>query len=701
MNKGALVIIFLFFFPVISSAQVNEETLPVVEDIIEQLQAGSESESIDFTSLVEDLNYFALNPLNLNDATEDELGKLQFLTDFEVKSILFYMKKAGPMYTVYELQMVYGLSMEKIHLLLPFVTVSPKAGDKQIPVPKAFTNGRHQVFVRTEQIVEEQKGYSDISDSAYLANPNQRYLGSPQKLYFKYKYNYRKKVFWGITAEKDPGEDFFQGTQKNGFDYYSAHVQVNDIKLYKDALAFKTICLGDYELQFGQGLVMWSGLTTGKTADVLNIKKRGYGLKRYTSVDENMFMRGAAATARFKDIDVTGFISRKKIDANISVFDSTAGEATEVSSLQITGLHTTPNEVNDKHAIGTTAFGGNASFNQEYYKVGMSYVRYMFDVPLMTTVKPYNQYEFRGSENSGLALNYQFVYKDIHFYGEGAMSENGGIAYINGMQVKMATQMAFTLAHRSYGRDYQAYYAQPFSESGKSSNEEGIYIGTEIMPHKKIKLTGYYDMYRFPWMKATISAPGAGSDYLVQTDYFVSRNVAMMARFQHEIKSDNASGQTSDVLKTEDIDYKKLRYKISYSVLPNLKLKNRVDFVIYKKGAGDEAYGYQVYQDIVYSFQRIPLSIAARYGIFDTDTYDARIYVYETDVLYGYSIPALYDKGTRAYLMMKYTFFKNLDVWFRVAQTYYANKELIGTGLLEIQGRHKTEATVQVRYKFN
>ncbi len=701
MLRGFFVIFFLHFLIGFSTAQVSEETLPVVEDIIEQMQAGSESENLDFTALIEDLTNFAQHPLNLNDATEEELGKLQFLTDFEVKSILFYLKKTGTMYTVYELQMVYGLSPDKIQMLLPFVTVAPKAGDKQFPFMKAFSKGRHQVFTRVEQIVEEQKGYSDITDSAYQANPNQRYLGSPQKVYLKYKYNYRKKIFWGFTAEKDPGEEFFKGTQKNGFDYYSAHLQINDIKLYKDDLAFKSICLGDYVLQFGQGLTMWSGMASSKSGAAINVNKRGVDLKRYTSVDENLFMRGVATTVRFKDLDVTGFISHKKIDANISSFDSTAGEIAEISSLQITGLHTIPSELADKHAVEETVFGSYVSFNQEYYRLGLSYVNYAFGVPLLTTTKTYNQFDFTGRKNSNLGLNYQLVYKDIHFFGEAAMSENGGLAYLNGMQVKMATQMAFSLVHRNYGRDYQAYYAKPFSESGKSANEEGIYIGAEVAPHKKVKLTGYYDIYKFPWLKATISTPSTGNDYSVEANYFVSRNVTMSARFKHEVKPDNASGQTVDVLKTEIVDNKKFRYQISYSPLPNLKLKNRVDFVTYQKGSGDAIHGYQLYQDISYSFSQIPLSIAARYGIFDTDTYDTRIYVYETDVLYGFSIPALYDKGTRVYLMLKYTFIKNLDVWVRVAQTNYVNKTVIGTGLTEIQGNHKTEATIQVRYKFD
>ncbi|MBI5219972.1 MAG: helix-hairpin-helix domain-containing protein [Bacteroidia bacterium] len=717
--KAKIIILFIVLtcFTNLTFPQViEEENIPSIEDIIEQISSSAESENIDFTSLTEDLNNFARNPINLNDATEEELGKLQFLTDFEIKSILFYIKKNGPMYTLYELQLVYGLTDDKIQMLLPFVICAPKAESGQFPISKAFTNGRHQVFTRVEQILEQQKGYAPISDSAYMANPNQQYLGSRQKVYLKYKYNYRNKIYWGITAEKDPGENFFNSNKRyrilndaelnkkmnqvKGFDYYAAHLQVNDIKLYRDIISLRTVCFGDYELQFGQGLTMWSGLGYSKSSSVMNIKKRGYGLKRYSSTNENQFMRGTATTVRIKDFDITGFYSRKKIDANITSVDSSDGEALGVSTLQITGLHTIPGEMTDRHAITETVYGSNVVFNQEYYKLGASYVNYTFSAPLETSVKPYNQFDFMGKQNSDLGFNYQFVIKDMNFFGEAAMSQNGGYAFLNGMSVKMAPQVSMCVLHRNYEKDYQSYYGKAFSESGATANENGLYIGAEVYPYKKIKLSGYYDMYKFPWLKYTISAPSSGFDYLAEASYYLSSRVNMSLRFKQEVKPENISGQTSDITQLENVDFKKLRYQISYTVFPNLRLKNRIDMVEYKKGNNSTQHGYMISQDIFYTLKRIPLSLVARYGIFDIDTYDARIYVYETDVLYASSVPAFYNRGARTYLMAKYTFFKGLDMWFRIAQTYYSNQTTNGSGLNEINGKTKTDVTVQVRYNF-
>ena len=107
-----------------------------------------------------------------------------------------------------------------------------------------------------------------------------------------------------------------------------------------------------------------------------------------------------------------------------------------------------------------------------------------------------------------------------------------------------------------------------------------------------------------------------------------------------------------------------------------------------------------IYQDIQYKPKKFPLTLNFRYGVFDTDTYNARVYTYESDVLYAFSIPAYYSKGTRIYLTLKYEVTDALDMWLRYAQTYYSDKNEIGSGLNIINGNTKTEVKVQFRYRF-
>ena len=689
--------ILLLSFTLISILSFAQEPVrdnqQTIEDLIEEIASNSDEE-LDYTTLFEDLNYFLNHPLNLNTATKSDLERLQFLNDFQINSILYYIEKNGYFLTIYELQLVYGFTSDVIEKILPFVTVGKYEKDSGLSLKRALKYGRHQIFIRGHQVLEEQKGYLPISDSAYLENPNSRYLGSPVKFYTRYKYNYKNKILWGITAEKDAGEEFFQGSQKNGYDFYSAHFQVKNIG------AVKTLALGDYQFQFGQGLTLWSGMSYGKSSYVLNINKKARGIKKYSSVDENMFLRGIGTTIRINNFDISGFYSKKKIDANIQVIDTLSEEIRVVSSFQATGLHSKPSELYDKDAIDETVIGGNVSFNQEYFKAGLTYAYYYFGADLEKNIVPYNQFNFRGSENFNIGLDYQLIVKNINFFGEIAMSQNNAIAYLNGALLHLAPQVSLSILHRNYQRNYHAYYSNAFSENTYNFNENGIYIGAEIHPVKRWKISAYYDTYSFPWLKYQVNAPSKGVDYLVQIDYCPLRKVEMYWRTKQEVKSKNATVETSSIKYLEDENILKLRYHLSYRVSKTIRLKNRLELVKYQKGENDVENGYLIYQDINYKSAKIPLSLSFRYGVFDTDSYNSRIYAYENDVLYYYSIPAYYSKGTRTYIILKYTITKGIDIWLRYAQTYYTDKKTVSSGLNEIEGNKKTEVRAQIRFKF-
>ena len=143
-----------------------------------------------------------------------------------------------------------------------------------------------------------------------------------------------------------PGEEFFQGQNANGFDFYSGHLHYHDQGLVRD------VVLGDYQIQFGQGVTAWSGLGLGKSSYVMNVKRSGRGIRPYTSVDENRFMRGAAFTLGKGDWTATGFYSSKGIDANVVEPDSLSNpDQQQISSFQLSGLHRTADELFDADAI--------------------------------------------------------------------------------------------------------------------------------------------------------------------------------------------------------------------------------------------------------------------------------------------------------------------------------------------------------------
>jgi len=81
--------------------------------------------------------------------------------------------------------------------------------------------------------------------------------------------------------------------------------------------------------------------------------------------------------------------------------------------------------------------------------------------------------------------------------------------------------------------------------------------------------------------------------------------------------------------------------------------------------------------------------------------YENRVYVYERDILYAFAIPMYYGKGSRYYVNLKYEINSKLSLWFKVAQTVYADyRESISSGNEEIIGNRKTDMRVLIRWNF-
>ena len=54
----------------------------------------------------------------------------------------------------------------------------------------------------------------------------------------------------------------------------------------------------------------------------------------------------------------------------------------------------------------------------------------------------------------------------------------------------------------------------------------------------------------------------------------------------------------------------------------------------------------------------------------------------------------------RFYFNAKYSISEKIDCWFRFAQTYYSDKETLGSGKDEIPENKKSQIKLQFRVKF-
>lgn len=695
MKRWLLILLLLLvYFPV--QAQNFPRQNIDFDLFVQELFAQQEDENIPYEDFYETLFQYYQHPIDLNTTTPEDLASLFILSRPQIASFFKYLDENGNLLSIYELQAIPDFDLITIYKLVNFAQVDdPGLQADQRPLwQRVIGEDNNALIIRYERTLQQKRGYTPLDAGSRATT---RYLGSPDKFYLRYRVSHTRDFSLGITAEKDAGEAFTfdPATKRYGLDFYSAHFQ-----LYNQG-KFKTIALGDYQLQIGQGLLLSSGYSVGKGSETITtVSRANLGIRPYSSVLENSFFRGAAVTYKLGQVDITGFYSNKRADANIQLQLDTLQTASDFfSGIQIAGFHRTPTELANKGNVREQIFGANINYQSQdrAFNAGITALGTHYGSPIQKAGAPYQYYEFSGTNNFNLGANYAYTWQNLYLFGETAVSRSSGIGTINGLIANLSNKVELAMVYRYYGKSFHTFYGNAFGENTRNINERGFYTGIKLKPFPKWEITAYYDRFRFPWFRYRVDAPSAGDEYLVRLYFKPGKQTSLYAQFRSENKGLNAAGNTSAIDYVAQVNRKSYLVYYEFTPTPVINLKSRVQFSSYEQESPQKT-GYLIAQDVNLTFSKFRLS--TRYAIFDTDGYDTRQYAYERDVLYAFSIPAFFGRGTRVYALLQFSLLRQLDVWVKYGLTHYRNQDSIGTGLETIEGSRRSDVKVQARYKF-
>lgn len=650
----------------------------VFQDAIENAVASNESSEFDFDTEFEHLKDFILHPLNINRATSLDFETLRLLSNDQIKAIIQHREKRGLYITLYELQSV--LDLETIRRILPFITIDGDLDDFQIQVKEWFKKGKNQAFMRVERRLQMAKGFKKEYS-------NGGFKGDRFKTYFRYRYAFSNKLSHGVTLEKDVGEKWTAPT-----DFTSFHFKIqNPIK------HIKTLCVGDYVLSIGQGLIHENGFSMGKSSQVLNIEKSQPVLKQYTASNEYNFLRGVALNYKITPhTEGVMWASYRRRDGNIVKTTEPPFDEYTISSLQTTGLHRTRNEIEDKNSTRLLTLGGRFLKTIKKGSIAFNALFNQFDKAINPRKERYNEYYFRGKTLLNISTDYKYTFENIHAFGETAMSDNGGWATLNGFLIGLNKRLSLAILQRFFSLKYQALNAQPFSESSRVNDEMGLYTGLNYNFNKKWAISAYVDFWKHQGWRFRVDAPSSGHEFLLKSS-FKHHNTEGYVQFRTKMKQENATRPDTGVVNKIKNQY---RLHFQHKVSSHWILRNRLEFSQYFDA--QRTNGVMLYQDVIYNMvlKKHPLSITSRLAVFNTHNFDTAIYAYENDVLYSFTITPYYYKGVRAYINIFYEPIKNATFELRCAHTYLSNRDIIGSGLDEIEGNQRTDFKMQFQYQF-
>ena len=691
MSKNTyLIVVLISIFCHNASAQRDSllEDLPnELEELIESFTLETQNENeFDFNALSDELRELANRKINLNKASYDDLD-FGILNPILIQNLQNHIRKNGDLISIYELQSIDGFDVTTIKSILPFVQISSSVILKENLNPNQLLKyGESELLMRWTRILNEQYGY---------VRPENGYLGDPNQYFIRYKWQSKNKVRFGLTAEKDRGEEFFNGSNKNGFDFYSGHLFMKNIHPN-----IKSIALGDFNASFGQGLILQSGFNRSKGAQVLNIKNTRRQLRHYSSVNEFAFFRGVGFQVKLKNINWTAFASRRKIDGNVIVQNSPvdSGDSLDfVSSFLANGFHRTASEIEDERSVSQQTIGTSLGYHKRNFRLNGNFVFDEFSSFLIPRQTIANQFRFQGKESYNASLDYSYYYRNFHLFGEGAIDKNSSLAFTNGLLIGLGKYTNASFLFRKFERDFISIHGQPFAEIRATSNETGLYSGLSFRPIKSLQIDAYYDFWQHPWLRSSADAPSQGQEWLLKINFISYKKGEFYFQARSETKGLSFAIEDNQFKSLNSQSRTYYRVHFGRKITKVLEWRNRIEFSNINEG---ESKGFMAFQDIIWKPSTFPLVFKSRLAYYSTDDNASKIYAYENDVLNSFSVPAYFGEGSRFYLYLRYSAIENLSIEGRFSNTFRNTSEGIGSGNEEIFGKNRSDLKFQIKCEF-
>jgi len=658
-----------------TQAQVNEDVERAVENL------DPEQDNLQNEELLQYLGDLSEHPVNINHADLERLLEIPALNLKTARAIVSFRNNHKVFESIRELTNVPGIGKVTLHDLRPYVIV----GDKNKLHQDLYSDYRYwmhhghvEYLSRLQQTLQPMEGYLRTDSSGYL--------GSPLKYYQRLGYR-SDHISVNITQEKDAGE-LLKGPTK--FDYNSGHIAFSNIG------ELKSLVIGDYSLSFGQGLALRSGGLFGKGRNITGAPNRkARGIKPYRSSSESNYFRGLAATFGHA-LQATLFASKRKLSATMVNNDTTHYPSA-------TGYHRTFTELGKRNDIEQRVVGGHLSAKFRSGIVGVTAYHLNFSKYIAHSSAVYDQYDFEGQRASAVSMDYRFINGPAILFGEGVRSLNGGMGFVNGAELEAGDRMKGVLVYRNYQKNLHSLLGNGFGEqSGEPQNEEGIYTGLKHQLNQNIEIGAYFDQFRFMAPRYGDHFPGEGHDWLFYTAVDFSKKWKGYFMFRGERKSEEYKKELANgrlhILKGQMFK-NGVRLHMEYQLSPKARLRTRGELIWTRHPDQSTEVGYLLYQDL-----RIrPLSnlrIDARMCVFDTESYDSRVYEFENDLLYVMSSTMLYQQGQRMYVLLDYEPTHFMEIWLKYGVTFYENQQTIGSGLNRIVGNKKRQVGFEVRFKF-
>ncbi|MBN1198593.1 MAG: hypothetical protein JXA23_04505, partial [Bacteroidales bacterium] len=394
-----------------------------------------------------------------------------------------------------------------------------------------------------------------------------------------------------------------------------------------------------------------------------------------------------------------GFFSATRKDAVVNLSDTGEANALKFSSFTETGYHRTSSEIDRKNQIREQVYGGHMSYRGGRFIIGITGFYGKWNGVLQPKQEAYKRFMLQGNTFGGVGIDGRCRIGFAQLFGEFSVSANSGRAWLLGCSAIPVQGIDLLVILRSYQPEYQNPFATAISQNSLTANEQGIFLRLQTQFLPKMTISGYADLFRFPWLRYQVHSPSDGFEAGLSVHYQASSYWFCSLRYgikQGEVNSAFSESKIPPLTKECRND---LKAEVNLSPIPILTLRSCLALRNYRIAGQQRVWGYLGGQDITIRIPGVFRVIRLNYLLFDIPYYHARIYLYEPDLLYSFSAPAISGRGIRMVFLLQAGIFRKVDLWVWLGMSNFMDREIIGSGLETINGSLKSEVKIQVRVR--
>ncbi len=675
-------LVILAFSTLSSSALAQTDDWDrLLEELAEESYSTDADDDADALSdQIDELTELHEHPLNLNEATREQLSGLPFLNDVQVEAILGYRARYGAFRSEGELRLVPELGARELRWLRLCAYIG---SETPASAPSYHKPYRHEVMTRLDVPLYEREGWSWARG---VAN--------------RLRYTAQLRGHWdfGLRAEKDAGEPMFD-RQNPLWDAWGAHVMLAGWR-FVDRLI-----VGDFKASMGEGLVINNGFHLGK--QLTSLWRRPDVIRPHRSAEEARFLRGVAATITITPpISFTALYSYRQLDATVQPDNS-------VRTINTSGLHRSASEIARQRTLGCHTTAAHLAWNHPAARLGASAMYQYYDHQFRQGSALYRQIYPEGYQFGAVSADYSLRLGHLYVSGETARSfaahsvepeaanpsSGNGWATLNKASLRLSPNSSFSVVQRFYSRNYFSALASAYGENSRVQNESGLTLLVDADRIGPFALRSFADFFYSPWPRYTMTRASRGVEAVAQATCSLNRTHQLV--FRYAFKSKERS----------DLRYRTHRLRLTYAGNFTERLAMQASaFATHVAVASlsQHTTGVAFVPRITYSTasQRLRYSLLA--AIFATGLaapntytsadYDSRLYLYEPSLFQSFGLISVYGKGERVAASARWQPSPRLQLQAKCGITHYRDRDVISSGITMIKSSWKTDLQLLLRW---